>query len=144
MLERIPIETKWNWLLRIVCIYICLYSLAYSMKQRGQVEFLAEVVFTLFGLPWRRKADCKPNAVAVFFCQRSAPNGAPRTTDRRNAASSPSVWVLLTCSVQLAGMAKGPSPNQGTCVAWTRCHKLDQRQCSARATRLALSGLRST
>src|SRR5207244_13000404 len=110
----------------------------------GQVSFSIEGSFSFFGLPCRRNADSSPNAAAVCACQGSSPKGAPRTTDRRRAASSPSVSAPLTYSVQCAGKGKGPSLNQGTCVAWTRCHRLDQRQCSARATWLARSGLRST
>src|SRR2546423_1685163 len=69
-------------------------------RKRGQVTFSIEVFFIFFGLPCRRKADSRPNAAAVCACQGSSPKGAPRTTDRRRAASSPSVSAPLTYSVQ--------------------------------------------
>ncbi len=36
--------------------------------------------------------DSRPNRFAVRVCHDVSPKGAPRTTDRRNASNSASVW----------------------------------------------------
>jgi serine/threonine protein kinase len=121
----------------------CLRLVDVLQREKGQVR-LFEASFCFRGRPGRRKADSRPKAWAVCSCHPSSPYGAPRTTDRRSAASSLSVSAWLTYSTQRGGTGKGQSCNQGTPVAWQCCHKLDQRHCSARTTRLARSAFRST
>ena len=96
------------------------------------------------GRPRARSVDCKPNCLAVRPCHDSPPNGAPRTTDRRNAANSASLSTDCTCRRQSRGKGTGPSSRRVVATPWTRCQRLDQRHSSARSTRFARSAFRST
>ena len=96
------------------------------------------------GRPRGRSVDSKPKRFAVLCCHGPSPNGAPRTTDRRNASSSASVCAAWTCSRQRLGIGTGPSSTSPAGLPCTRCQRLDQRQASTSSTSFARKGFLST
>ena len=84
------------------------------------------------GRPGGRKVCSRHKDLATCSCQLSSPKGCPRTTDRRTASTSASVWGWFTRCTQSAGTGTG----QGCSNALRRspslacrCPRLDQRQC---------------
>src|SRR5262245_38078037 len=62
---------------------------------------------SFLGRPGGRSVKLSPSFFAVRSCQRSSPNGEPRFTLRRNAASSASVCGLFTCAAQSRDIGTG-------------------------------------
>jgi hypothetical protein len=98
------------------------------------------------GWPRGRRVEPNPRRLAVPATHAVEPNGCPRPTQRRNAASSVSVCGVLTSSCQSRGQPSGHALSRlcssaGPC---SRSHRLDQRHCSARFTKLARRAFRST
>ena len=79
---------------------------------------------------------------AVFFCQRSLPNGAPRSTLVRSAASSASSCGSLTRLSQSSGRRSGPRCSNDGTIDWPSPAREDHGHCSARPTSPARSGFR--
>ena len=61
--------------------------------------------FCSLGRPRGRRVVCRPHWRAIFSTHRCRPNGQPRRTQRRKAASSSSVWGRLTWASQSGGRA---------------------------------------
>ncbi len=86
------------------------------------------------------------NRSTVSATHLTAPNGRPRCTLCRTAASVSSASGAFTHATQLDGSATGPSLRKSSPCPLPRCrhHRLPQRQSSARATSLARRAFRST
>src|SRR5262249_40907476 len=97
----------------------------------------------LGGRPGGRSEDSKPSAAAVRSTHAAEPNGVPRSTLRRKAASSASLFGSCTSSSQAACRGTGPGSSQGSSGGRSHSGRLDQPQSSARATRPARSAFRS-
>jgi hypothetical protein len=98
------------------------------------------------GRPGGRSVRSNRKARAVSTTQVASPKGVPRCAERRRASSSASVSGRFTCSTQSRGSGTGHSDSteRSFSVPRSRRQRLDQRHCSARCTRLARDGLRST
>ena len=60
------------------------------------------------GRPRARNVDCSPSRFAVRCCHDASPNGAPRTTERRNASNSASVCGACTCCANFSASLPDP------------------------------------
>jgi predicted HTH transcriptional regulator len=100
----------------------------------------------LRGRPRGRRVISRPRRRTMRSTHVSLPNGVPRFTQRRSAASSCSVCGSCTHSNQPRGQRIGHGLNirRESASPCSRRHKLLQRHWSARRTSFARSAFRST
>ncbi len=75
---------------------------------------------------------CGPKRLAVSCCHAAVPDGAPRRTDRLNAANSPGVSTPLTCSSQSNGRGRGQQSSRSRLRPWTPHNDLHPSSLGAR------------
>ncbi len=119
---------------------------ATSTGEKVPPKMCQEPFCCFLGRPRGRSVISRPRRRTILSDHEASPNGQPRLTARRRAASSASVCAVFTSFTQRLGRSRGQADSHDAppAVDGIRRCRLHQRQSSARSTSFARRAFRST